>query len=201
MHHSSFSNKIIPKNIEKEALAALSFYPELKTTPIEFKFKKHIKKSTMQAQPDLSTIFKGRKNRGYKILISEKFHIENKEFTIGDMETDVLIGWFGHELGHVIDYRNRSTIGMLIFGLKYLFSKIHFKEVERTADTIAVHHGMSNYILATKKFILNNVHISPKYKARIARLYISPEEIMEIVNSKNKNLEKEVDEEIVSSFP
>ncbi len=194
MQKLKFTHKVIPKSIKKEVFKALSFYPELKNTPIEFKFKKQIKKSTMQAQPEFSTIFKGRKKRGYKILISEKFHIENKEFDIENVESEVLIGWFGHELGHVIDYRERSTIGMIIFGLKYLFSKAHLKEVERTADTIAVHHGMSEYILATKDFILSNVHISSKYKARIAKLYLSPEEIMEIVNSKNKNLEEEVED-------
>lgn len=196
----SFTHKIIPESIAKEVLAALSFYPELKNTPIEFKFKKHIKKSTMQAQPDFASIFKSKENRGYKILISEKFHIEKKEFDIEDVESDVLIGWFGHELGHVMDYRDRSTLGMIIFGLKYLFSKAHLKLVERTADTIAVNHGMSDYILATKNFILNNVHISDEYKARIERLYLSPKEIMEIVNSKNKSLEKEVEKEEIDEM-
>lgn len=195
----NFTKKIIPESIKKEAKIALSHYPELRNTPIEFKFKTSIKKSTMQAQPTFESIFKRKKNRGYKILISKKFHIEHKEFDIENVESNVLIGWFGHELGHVMDYRDRSTLGMLIFGLKYLFSKAHLKEVERTADMIAVNHGMSRYILATKDFILNNVHISAEYKARIEKLYMSPEEIMEIVNSKEKNLEKEVDDELVNN--
>lgn len=195
-----FSNKIIPESIKKEAKIALSYYPELKDTPIEFKFKESINKSTMQAQPTFESLFKSRENRGYKILISTKFHIEKKEFDIEDVESDVLIGWFGHELGHVVDYSSHSTVGMLIFGIKYLFSKAHLKEVERTADMIAVNHGMTNYILATKDFILNNVHISPEYKARISKLYMSPEEIMEIVNSKDKNLESEVEKEEVEEL-
>lgn len=190
-----YTNKIIPANIAEEVKTALSYYPELKDTPIEFKYKSAIKKSTMQAQPDLKSIFRSKEKRGYKILISTKFHIEQKSFNIEDVESEVLIGWFGHELGHVVDYSDRSTLGMLVFGLKYLFSKSHLKEVERTADMIAINHGMVNYILATKDFILNNVHISPAYKQRIAKLYMSPEEIMEIVNSKSKNLEEEVEKE------
>lgn len=194
------THKIIPESIQKEVKIALSHYPELKDTAIEFKFKNSIKKSTMQAQPTFGSIFKNRKNRKYKILISKKFHIENKEFDIEDVESEVLIGWFGHELGHIVDYSRHTTIGMLIFGLKYLFSKKHLKEVERTADVIAVKHGMSDYILATKDFILNNVHISPAYKARIIKLYMSPEEIMEIVNSKEKSLEKEIEKEEVEEM-
>jgi len=191
------SNKEIPKSIQKQVEKALTYYPELKDTPITFKFKKSIKKSTMQAQPRYESFFRSKENRSYIILISEKFHIEDEEFHITDIEDDVFIGWIGHELGHVMDYKYRSTLGMLIFGIKYLFSKQHIKEVERAADTFAVKHGMYEYILATKNFILNNTSISPKYKARIKRLYMSPEEIMELVNNlKTKDVEKKVKKEM-----
>lgn len=187
-----YQNKIIPKSIEKEALKALSFYPELKDTPIEFKFKKAIKKSTMQAQPTWSSFFRSKEDRGYIILISEKFHIEEEEFDIHNVDEDVLIGWLGHELGHVMDYRERTNLGMIFFGLKYLYSKSHIQEVERSADTYAVNYGMHEYILATKNFILNHASISPKYKKRIMKFYMSPEEIMELVNS-NNNTEEEIE--------
>lgn len=193
---SHFIHKTIPKSIVEEAKMALSYYPELNDIPIEFKFKDVIKKSTMQAQPTWPSLLKSKNKRKYVILISRKFHIEKKGFNIGDMEKDVLIGWFGHELGHILDYSRRSTMNMILFGLKYLFSKKHLKEIERTADLFAVNHGMSHYILATKDFILNNIYISEMYKARIERLYMSAEEIMEIVNSEEKTLEKEVDKEI-----
>lgn len=192
-----FTHKIIPKVIKPQVEKALSFYPELKDVPIEFKFKKSIKKSTMQAQPLFKSFFKGRENRAYIILISEKFHIENDEFSILDVDDKVMTGWIGHEFGHVIDYKNRSSFGMLIFGLKYLFSKMHIREVERAADTFAVQHGMADYILATKNFILHHTGITPKYKARIKRLYLSPEEIMEMVNTMDKeNVEKKVEKEM-----
>jgi hypothetical protein len=191
-HLMKNKNKVIPKSIEKEALKALSFYPELKDTPIEFKFKKVIKKSTMQAQPTWISFFKSKDDRGYIILISEKFHIEEEEFDIHSVDENVLIGWLGHELGHIMDYRKRTNLGMLLFGLKYLYSKTHIQEVERSADTFAVNYGMHEYILATKNFILNHASISPKYKKRIMKFYMSPEEIMELVNS-NKDTEEVIE--------
>lgn len=192
-----YTHKVIPEIILPEVEKALTFYPELKDVPIEFKFKKSIKKSTMQAQPVFKSFFVPRGQRAYIILISEKFHIEDEEYKITDMDKDVLIGWIGHELGHVIDYKDRSAFGMLLFGLKYLFSPMHIREVERTADTFAVQRGMQDYILATKDFILNNTQISPKYKARIKRLYMSPEEIMELVNKQGpKETEEKVDKEL-----
>lgn len=192
-----FTNKTIPAIIKPQVEKALSFYPELKDTPITFKFKKNIKKSTMQAQPKFASLLKPRGSRSYIILISEKFHIEGEEFKVVDVDDDIMIGWIGHELGHVMDYRDRGKFDMIIFGLKYLFSSAHIKEVERAADTFAVEHGMHEYILATKNFILNNTSISPEYKARIKRLYMSPEEIMELVNKLHpKEVEEKVEEEI-----
>ena len=176
------SNKIIPESIKEEALIALSYFPELKDIHITFKFKDKIKKSTMQAQPTWGSFFKRSKNREYIILISREIQIENEAFTINDIPSDVIVGWLGHELGHVIDYSDRNNFGMLIFGFKYLFSKMHIKEVERTADTIAVAHGMGDYILQTKNFILDHANISERYKKRIRSFYMSPEEVMELIN-------------------
>ncbi|QED37484.1 hypothetical protein FK178_07005 [Antarcticibacterium arcticum] len=176
-----FTNKTIPASIEKEVRIALSHYPELLETPIIFKFKKDIKKSFMQAQPKFSGILKNRKNRSYYIMISDKLKIEGEEFGVNELPSDVLIGWIGHELGHIMDYRDRSGFNLLIFGVRYLLSNKHIREAERAADTYAVNRGMGEYILATKDFILSHAHLSEVYKARIKRLYLSPEEIMELV--------------------
>lgn len=181
----NLDNKVIPESIKEEAIEALRFFPELYDTAIEFKFKANIRKSTMQAQPRFASFFKAKEKREYVILISRNIQIEGEKFTMEDIPSDVKIGWIGHELGHIMDYRDRTNVGMLIFGLKYLFSAAHIKEVERAADTYAIAHGMGDYILKTKNFILENANLSERYKERIRRLYISPEEVMELIN-KNK---------------
>ncbi len=79
------TNKVVPEIISKEVTIALSHYPELKDTPIEFKFKDNIKKSFMQAQPKFTGLFKNKKNRSYYIMISRSFHIENEKFTISEV--------------------------------------------------------------------------------------------------------------------
>lgn len=191
----NLENKIIPESIKEEVLTALEYFPELYDTAIEFKFKDRIKKSTMQAQPKVSSIFKSKKNREYVIFISREIHIDKEDFSFSDIPKLVKIGWFGHELGHIMDYQDRTNFGLIIFGIKYLFSKKSVREAERTADTYAIIHGMGEYIIQTKDFILDNADISEKYKARIRRLYISPEEVMEIINKKSeKEQEKELEE-------
>lgn len=178
---NSTKNKIYPKVIEEQIETALSYFPELALIPIEFKFKKNIKRSTMQAQPKFSKIWSPRHHREYIIFIKEKFTLGSKETPIENLPKDVIIGWLGHELGHVMDYEARSNTNLVGFGLKYLFSHKAIVNAERTADRFAIEHGMKDYILKTKDFILNHAEISKKYKARIKKFYLSPEELMEMV--------------------
>lgn len=176
---------IIPEEIKKEAQIALSYYPELADTPIEFKFKKHIEKSTMQAQPAFWSIFKSKKKRKYKILISEKIKIADTLYKTKDIPPKIMIGWLGHELGHVMDFKKRSGLNLIGFGVKYLTSKRYIKDAERRADSFAVLHGMESYILATKEFILEKAGLPETYINRIKRLYLSPEEIMLLVEERD----------------
>jgi hypothetical protein len=196
-----YPNITAPESILKEAEEAMSFYPLLKDTPIEFRFSDRVRKNFMQAQPTYSSIFKSRSNRSYIILISKVFKVENKVFTIDEIPHEVLIGWLGHELGHVMDYRARSSIGMVFFGLKYLYSHAHIQEVERAADDYAVRHGMGAFLLKTKKFILNHSSLSEKYKRHMRKFYLSPEEILELINRYGATGEKPTDEELAPIHP
>ena len=182
---TNYAQQTIPDSIETEVKKALDFYPELNDTAIEIRFKKNIKKSTMQARPRFGSFFKTKENREYVILISEKFKISDKEFSTKDIPSDILVGWIGHELGHIMDYQDRGKTNLIWFGLKYLFSDTHIVEAERSADTFAVAQGMESYILKTKDFILNHAEITPSYKLRIKKYYLSPEEIMDIVNKRD----------------
>ena len=140
----------------------------------------------MQARPTVGSFFKSRKNRTYVILISEKFKIADKEFLTRHIPSDILVGWIGHELGHIMDYQDREKFNLIWFGLRYLFSDNHIVEAERAADSFAVAQGMEDYILKTKDFILNHANITPSYKNRIEKYYLSPEEIMHLVEKRNE---------------
>ena len=183
-----YAQSKIPESIKEEIEIALSYYPELKNTPINFEFKKNIKKSTMQAQPSFGSFFRKKGKRSYNIYISETVNISGEVLYTKNMPSEVLIGWIGHELGHVMDYKNRSNLNLIWFGIKYLLSDKHIIEAERSADTFAVAHGMDEYILKTKNFILNHAQITQSYKDRIRKYYLSPEEIMELVEKRNMSM-------------
>ncbi|QNL49017.1 hypothetical protein H8S90_20035 [Olivibacter sp. SDN3] len=174
-------NKQIPKVIEKNVLEALSYFPELQETHIKFTFKKRIKKSIMQAQPLLGSLIGKKEKRIYKINISALFQLTNTAIPIHQLPDSIMIGWIGHELGHIMDYEQRSTINLIGFGISYVLSNKFVRKAENTADTYAVNNGVGHYIIETKRFILDHADIPQTYKDRIARLYLSPDDIVEQV--------------------
>lgn len=184
------NNKQIPSVIKQHILQALSFYPELWETVIRFIFKRNIRSSVMQAQPVFSTLLGPRKKRRYRINISTNFRLINCDMPITQIPEVVMVGWIAHELGHIMDYEHRSNAGITLFGYRYLFSPAYVKEAERVADTYAVERGLGEYIIATKRFILDHAQIPQAYKNKIARLYLSPDVIVELVKKLEEKKQK-----------
>jgi len=131
-----------------------------------------IKGSTMQAQPIITfkSVFRGIDT--FRIKLSTKVRDSNN-LEVDDLPDEVLMGWFAHELGHIIDYHSRSVLNMIGFGLKYVFSRSFRLEAEHMADKIAIEKGFIDQILATKKFILDHHLIKDEYKLKIKRYYMS----------------------------
>ncbi|MGK7391111.1 MAG: hypothetical protein ACNS60_12200 [Candidatus Cyclobacteriaceae bacterium M2_1C_046] len=180
------ANKSIPAVIAEEVESALSYYPELANTPIDFVFSKNIKKAFMVAQPKWYGIFQKKKNRGYIIKMGREFQLnDNKTVPIEDLPENVLEGWIAHELGHIMDYKDRSGIGMMGFGLRYITSKKFLINAEQMADVHAIDHGLGNYLISTKHFILDHDDIPSQYKKRIKRFYLSPEMVVQLIEESN----------------
>lgn len=169
-------NKTIPEEMEEVILTALSFYPDLIDTRIKFIYEEDIRKSVMQAQPKVNTLFRSKSNRVYYVKISRYLKLNKEKLDISTLPFEVLVGWIGHELGHIMDYKDRSGLAMVGFGAKYWLSENFLKRAERRADLYALKHGLGDKIISTKNFVLNHVDIPTSYKERIKRLYMSPEE-------------------------
>ena len=180
---------MIPDLLREEILLALAYYPELLHTHIEFTIlSPSIKKSIMQAQPLIPTLFQPKTERGYVIKISRYFKSDSQPMPIESIPKNILVGWVGHELGHIMDYLDRSVWSMIRYGLGYLFSKRYLMQAERAADLNAISHGLGTKIVGTKNFILDHAHLPEHYKAKIRRLYLSPEETILLIEEYEKKL-------------
>ena len=141
---------------------------------------KDIPSTTMQAQPVIDTSFFRRLKRNYIIHMSPYTKID-PEVKTSDMPEEVVRGWFAHELGHIMDYLNRSWFSLAMLGLGYLLSRRVRIHMERTADLYAIEMGFGMDILATKNFILSHANVSQKYKRQIQKYYLSPAETERIL--------------------
>lgn len=138
--------------------------------------QKPIRGSTMQAQPIISPIslFNGVKR--YQVSLAHHVR-DSEEIRVEELPKEVLVGWFAHELGHLVDYTAYSNWGMVRYGLRYLQSEKFRRQAEHHADYLAIAHGFHQEILATKRFILSHDLLDEGYKAKIRKYYLSAEEV------------------------
>ena len=167
-------NKQIPENVKASALVALSCYPELAETNIQFKPKRI--KYTMNARPKSGNIFKKKNNRKYVVLLNNEKG-KNKGMTIDSLSFSVLVAWFGHELAHIYTYENMSNAQITSFTAKYLFSTNYKRKVERYTDYINIMRGLGKPTYNGLNYILNDESISPKYRRKKEKFYLSPDEV------------------------
>ena len=161
-----------------ETLAA---YPELLPHPIYLR-KLPTRYSTMRAQPVLNWQFWRRRSRHYRVDFSS--HLEVTEHVrLRELPREVIVGWFAHELGHIVDYLHRPWRGMIAFGLGYALWSRYMREAERRADTIAVDHGFGAEVIATKHYLMDHATLPEHYKQRLRKYYLSADEIEALVNA------------------
>jgi hypothetical protein len=166
-----------PSSIERALFEAYQAYPELHHLSLSFRFRASFMGSYMQAQPFFHSVFLGKNSRSYIVRMKPVMLTDQGNIALSSVPQKVVVGWLAHELGHVFDYLNRSTLGMLSFGLGYISSDRLKREAEYRADKIAIEHGFADYLLATKKFIAEHRHWPEGYQAKIARYYMSAEEV------------------------
>jgi len=170
-------NKKYPSEIKKEVESALSFYPDLEDVSIHFRWGIFTQHSFMLAQPVISTLFREKSKRKYQIIMRKRFFLKNKQFPHGRIPSDVMIGWLGHELGHVADYKDRTSWNLAWFGVFYYFSKRFLMKAEIAADRNAVKRGLIRELVVSKEFGRNPKYFPRYYIKKLNSLYPSVEDV------------------------
>lgn len=174
------SDNLIFQNVQSAQLRkwfaeTLAAYPELQDRPIYLR-KLSMKRSTMRAQPIINGSFFRRATRHYRVDFSDHLDV-TEHVLVQELPREVVVGWFAHELGHIVDYLNRPVLGMISFGLGYALWSRYMRKAERVADTIAVNHGFGAEVRATKNYLLDHATLPPHYKKRLKKYYLSADEL------------------------
>jgi hypothetical protein len=164
----------------KEAIVPLrSHYPALRKVSIKFAFSRAFSGAVMQAQPQWPGMLRPGQARRYQIEMKPYLLLRDEQDTLAlhRIPQKVLIGWLGHELGHIADYENKGFWEMIDLGLGYLTSAVSQRATEQRADSIATRHGLGPEIIAVKHFILTEKAFPVSYRDKIRNLYPSTDHI------------------------
>jgi hypothetical protein len=173
------TNKRFISAVEVPALAALSYFPELQTTRIEFRLANI--NTTLNARPTIgSLLFRSRGNRTYIIRLNEKQADSIIRFQ--DVPFAGKVGVLGHEFGHLVDYSERSFFGILGRLLAYT-SKKKKAAFEKEIDLLTIQRGLGKELYTWSFYVLYQSNAQADYKAFKRQIYLTPEEILEYMGN------------------
>lgn len=168
-------NKEIPKKYKLAILIALSYYPELAETSIEF--KECAIKTTLNARPTISSLcFKNKSKRNYVVRINNSQ--KKGMITIDEIPFNASIGIFAHEFSHFIDYQNRNFGGVLERLWSYT-SKKRKAIYEKEIDSMTVARGLKWQMYDWSYYAIFLSDASESYKLFKKSTYLTPKEILE----------------------
>lgn len=164
-----------PDEYKLQMLFALSHYPELKNTPIVVKFANL--ETTATCRPDLFSVFTGRK---YIIQINKKENFSG--VLLKDVPFNAQIGVLAHEIAHIVDYEQRSHVGLLKRALDYL-EENRKKRFENQIDKLTIEHGLGWQLYEWADYAMNKSKATEKYKEFKRRIYMGPADIERHIHS------------------
>mgnify|MGYP006945861185 FL=1 len=136
-------------------------------------------KLILQYESKIPSLFRKKEKRAYQIIMRKDFFLKNRQFANGRIPSEVKIGWLGHELGHVLDYKDRNSLNLVWFGIMYYFSKSFLKKAEITADRNTVEHGMIKELVTSKEFGRDPKYFPMSYVNKLNGLYPSVADVKE----------------------
>lgn len=181
-------NKIIPTLYESQILIALSYFPELKDTNIEFRLKKN--NTPLSSRPNLLGLLQSSKKRKYIITISEVTNSILEPILLKNLNFNAQIGVLGHELSHVSDYMSKGFGKMANLLWIEIFSKKQVDKFETRTDHICINHGLGYQLLDWSSSVRKNLNIeywrgadNLQHMTKKER-YLNPETIIQVLKSK-----------------
>lgn len=186
----------IPIEISSVYKKVIQYYPDLEDENIEISFESI--SSTMLSQPVISWSNIFREKRKYIIKINNDFE-SNKTLDYRTMSEEILIGWLGHELSHIVDYKDRNFLSIIGIGFNYVVSKSFKSEVENFADKNTIYRGLGDELLLGVEYSTGSADISSAYKAKLVNDYYSAEELKAIISDYKNSCTKRInnDAEII----
>lgn len=161
---------ILPKNIEEIFYKAKKYYPELDNISIKLKYTP-LFYETMTATPSIYSFLFPWKKRSYVISINSGKQFGRYNVPISSFNDSILLGWFGHELAHLIQYEKMDWLEIMFLPYNFIFNQQFRKKFELEADKITKERGLEKELIKGIKFILEDQRVNRLYKEKTKKYY------------------------------
>jgi hypothetical protein len=138
-------NKSMPAEYEKQILAALSYFPELRETKITFTLVKG-NSGVIETRPEWLSVFRNSKSRAYIVFIGDSSAKYSPPFKFRDSPVNGQVGIIGHELSHILYFSMRNTFGLLRTGIAHV-SPRYMDNFENKTDSVCIERGFGYQLI------------------------------------------------------
>lgn len=172
-------NKILAPGYEYQCLLALSHYPELTKTPIDFRVQPAF--IQLSSRPDPITVLLPWIKRKYLVVISTDTGSEGgNSILLSKAPFNDQVGIIGHELAHVVYYLDKNSLHLADLAIRYLNDDELHNRFERETDQRAIAHGLGYQLYDFAFFVRKAFGYSlERIQEEKGDAYLSPGEIAE----------------------
>jgi hypothetical protein len=178
------NNKVMPSEYEKQILFALSYFPELANTKIEFQFKKS-KSGIIDTRPTIGSLLRNGSKRKYLVTIYNSVAGRTLS-TFSNADVNAQVGILGHELCHIVYLKHSTGFGLLGLGIAHVSTR-YMDGFENKTDSMDIERGLGYQLIAWKKYLdigfkampLNESQ--PLQKSPARERYMSVEHILQVI--------------------
>ena len=179
------NKKIYPAQLEKQILIALSYYPELKNTPIKFQLRPN--HSSGDTRVTWGGLFESPRKRHFRVVISDSTEEMLMPLIFKNLSFNAQLGLIGHELAHVSDFFSVTTLQII----KHVVSSVSTKYVDRieyNTDATCIAHGLGYQLLEWSSYVRKKMNTEnwdgPDYvhRAKKRGRYMNPGTIRQSIN-------------------
>jgi hypothetical protein len=173
--------KQYPPQFEKQILIALSYYPELKNTPI--RFRQRIRHTTVNTRATWPGVFESKQRRHFVVTISDSTEAMLMPLLFKNLPFNAQVGVMGHELAHVADFSRMTTLQIIEHAIKNVSAK-YIDRFEYNTDAICIAHGLGYQLLFWSQFVRTKMNrenwMGPDYAHRpmTRERYMNPATIL-----------------------
>jgi len=179
------NKKQYPPQFEKQILISLSYYPELRNTPIIFRTRPQ--HSPGFTRVTWAGLFEPPRKRHFLVVFSDSTEGMLMPLIFKNVSFNSQLGLIGHELAHVADFLTKTTLQII----KHVVSNVSAKYIDRfeyNTDAICIAHGLGYQLLEWSSYVRKKMHTvnwdGPDYVHRPMNRerYMNPSTIIKKIN-------------------